>query len=360
MKKIIIGLMMLILGVSLVSATYYQVGDTVGLPFLETMETSDLDLSDGMGRYVYCSYALDAPNTDEKCHTMEDIRTGTCDVSIFEPLNWGGSYGNYTGMHTCGLYEPTSPTGAHIPFNINLSNGTTEYAVTITSAEMIFDEISETWMPGEVRLIDSTTKIYKTIPEPSAEFIKRLIDSILAIICKIYPFGYCNAIAPPEEPEPTEPVVIFLTESRSLLPITTWEQAFDLAVAKFGSEEIWNCEREDMIKIPTAIPNGTIPIDEFGNYGYRGTTLINNKTEIVGYSVLFECDIVKEWDELGRPKSGVEGLRFQFDPNNGWIERLICNSIEYENCPKNENGEYIWIRESPFNNPDREKYMELI
>lgn len=189
MKKAFLFGVMFLFAFSLVSATYYQVGEIVDLPFLETMETSDLDYSDGIGKYVYCSYELNVPNTDESCHSYEEISNGTCDAGSFVPLTWGDQ--DYVGEHTCGLYDLASPTGARVPLSIKLPEGTTEYAVSIISADMIFDEVTGTWVLGEVNLIDSLTIDYKTIPKPSDDFIRGLIQSILNIICEIYPFGWC-------------------------------------------------------------------------------------------------------------------------------------------------------------------------
>jgi hypothetical protein len=191
--RLLLGLVLILVLATSVNAIYYGIGETVGLPYLETMETSDLDLSDGIGKYVYCSYAVDAPNTIENCRTLDDIERGACDIHIFEPLAWGGSYGDYVGMHTCGLYDITSPTGARRPFNINLTDGITEAVVTITSADITFNEAIDDWVLGEVKLIDSVSVTFKTIPEPDEEFIRTMISSISDINCEIFQFKWCTA-----------------------------------------------------------------------------------------------------------------------------------------------------------------------
>ena len=85
-----------------------------------------------------------------------------------------------------------------------------------------------------------------------------------------------------------------------------------------------------------------LPLDEYGYYGYPSTTV---RPDATGRLV---------------PASGHQVWRLIVDPNNGWIQELVCDYNTFpDKCPKDENGEYIWIRESPFDNPDAETYQAL-
>jgi len=175
------------------------------------------------------------------------------------------------------------------------------------------------------------------------------------------------------------------------IPITTWEDAFSLAINKFQSEEIWECNASNMEGF--WMLNGSIQHDEYGNYGYKTTTCAGwlderenvthtstntnsngidkesmiwqyeerqcmdtpsmkwisemeqkqtaratrcNRSTIVGYIMLFECKLIDEWYPDGTPAGGKVGLDFRFDPNNGFIYQLMCNYIRYDNCPVKE------------------------
>jgi len=100
--------------------------------------------------------------------------------------------------------------------------------------------------------------------------------------------------------------------------------------------------------------------DEFGYYGLRGTTVIDGKVKIVGYMTHAECIIIDSYDDQGRPKNGTFAWRLRFDPNNGWIKEETCNWERVNNCPRDENGEYIWIRNDFSENPNYLKYRSLI
>lgn len=167
----------------------------------------------------------------------------------------------------------------------------------------------------------------------------------------------CCSCLPIEIP-PEEINYGILGTKDSNYPITTMNEAFELAIDKFGSEDIWNCDQDNMIK--EIYIEGDLPLDEFGLYGYRATTLINDERKIVNYVVYFECKIINEWYPDGKPKRGMMGLNFKFDPNNGWIQYLICNNEIYDDCPKDDEGDYIRIMADHTNNPNYEMYYGLI
>ncbi|MDX1279017.1 hypothetical protein [Oceanihabitans sediminis] len=119
------------------------------------------------------------------------------------------------------------------------------------------------------------------------------------------------------------------------------------------------CNRTDW-EFQTSIRDNAEP-DEYGYYGSRGTSIIDGKSEIVGYMDFAECIITLERDENGLPLSGTFAFRLQFDPNNGWIRTQSCN-WDYlpDDCPVDENGNYINIRGLPSSdNPDYEAYLAL-
>jgi hypothetical protein len=227
------------------------------------------------------------------------------------------------------------------------------------------------------------------------------------------------ACIPEIEPEEKVPEGRLVT-SYNQLPITNWDDAWTLAIDKFESKEIWECNRSDMERRPFKEWTGSFPKDKHNYYGHRATTCRQptftrasnfecndgdyydysdeevtvvyfdddrckdvETTEacesmIVGYNVFFECMVIKEWDYFGnctatsecgawqqcyngtcrRNKMAHIGLDFEFDPNNGFISTLICNNKEFPNCPKDENGTYIRIYEWG-KNPDKAKYMNL-
>ena len=123
-------------------------------------------------------------------------------------------------------------------------------------------------------------------------------------------------------PEPAEGVV----------PLRTSDEVNEFAVG-----ELFPCDRDDMIFQTT--DNYPLPLDEFMYYGYRATTV--RSTAAV-------------------PVSGHFAWRVIVDPNNHWIQELTCSYEEFpELCPKDETGEYVWIRNSILDNPDGEAYNAL-
>lgn len=123
------------------------------------------------------------------------------------------------------------------------------------------------------------------------------------------------------------------------------------------------CEEENMIYEDGFMYNPIHTPDEYGYYGYKGTTLINGSSKIVQYKEWFECKLIEEYDENGFPKSGTFLYRLEYDPNNGFIYKHLCN---YENklvkhsCPKNESGDYIQIDVNIKTNPNYNTYLALI
>jgi hypothetical protein len=102
-----------------------------------------------------------------------------------------------------------------------------------------------------------------------------------------------------------------------------------------------------------------LPVDEFGNYGYRGTTIINNQSHVVYYTAFAECQVITEWNNNGQPSGGTFLFRIDVDPNNGWIRKQTCNYELTDSCPKNEDGSYVRIDRPITENPAYESYLAL-
>jgi hypothetical protein len=110
-----------------------------------------------------------------------------------------------------------------------------------------------------------------------------------------------------------------------------------------------SCDGENMESISL---EEELPIDEFGNVGYRGTTLLNGTKVVSGYYAMTECRLITEFDENGRPSAAKTLYRLKLDPNNGWIRNLYCDAEYYSGCPDN-------IDLSSTENPDYEDYLKL-
>lgn len=103
-----------------------------------------------------------------------------------------------------------------------------------------------------------------------------------------------------------------------------------------------------------------LPVDGFGYYGYRATTIIDGESRIVGYVAFAECIIVLERNPDGTEKSGTFAWRYQIDPNNGYVVMDTCNyDLLPDECPKNPDGSYVWVWNDFSDNPDYETYMGL-
>lgn len=136
------------------------------------------------------------------------------------------------------------------------------------------------------------------------------------------------------------------------LPLTTYEEAEEWGRDIFG--ENWKCDGPDDGGT-LGLLTGELPLDEFGYYGSRYTS----SDGIHGYIVMNECRRTLEYDEQGRPKSGVTLINLRFDPNNGWTWELFCNSERLENCPEDSAGNLIRISRDLSENPDFDVYMDL-
>jgi len=144
--------------------------------------------------------------------------------------------------------------------------------------------------------------------------------------------------------------------ARSRFPITTGQEVRDYAL---DIMEI-PCDGPDMYISSSVEFTERMKPDEFGYYGLRATTIIDGKVRIVGYTTFAECVVVEERYPDGKPKSGTFLWRVRFDPNNGWVQQAICNWDLTDDCPTDENGEYIWINRGFKENPDYQKYLQLI
>lgn len=120
------------------------------------------------------------------------------------------------------------------------------------------------------------------------------------------------------EPEiPVEPYT-YLTTDDGLLPLTDWDEAMLLAIEMFGSEELFDCSGPDMLMDTRYVPD----------------------TEF-----LFGCDIITSYDTEGRPEESVQVMRLIFNPTDSYITEMVCDYETYPDlCPKDIDGEYIWIR----------------
>jgi len=116
-----------------------------------------------------------------------------------------------------------------------------------------------------------------------------------------------------------------------------------------------------------------VPEEEFNGkvyYGYKGTSLIDNKSEIVTFTMDEECRITLEYDEQGRPKMGTFLFDLSYDPNNGWVRVFICNyNILGDECLKCDDTTpeddcydgYVNVHFKGMDkNPDYEEYLSLI
>ncbi len=140
---------------------YYDVGDTIDLPYLTPTELSDFDYSDGNAKYVYCAYDFESPDEEQS-------------FGGFVPLSDG---------------YPLCPAEG---ISVDLAQGTSTWNLAITSIDMTHDDDTGSWIPGEAKILDSLEVEYKTIVEPDADFISMIMELLLNILCEIYPFGVCG------------------------------------------------------------------------------------------------------------------------------------------------------------------------
>ena len=113
------------------------------------------------------------------------------------------------------------------------------------------------------------------------------------------------------------------TETLNELPLDDVSKIRELAIIKYGSEEIINCSGENMELLPPRDWND-IFMDEHGYYGSAavGGNIIN------GYTVSYKCML--RLNETVR----VPVFIFVVDPNNGFIHHFECSTYRVDNCPE--------------------------
>lgn len=108
------------------------------------------------------------------------------------------------------------------------------------------------------------------------------------------------------------------------LPITTWEEAYNYTYMMLGGTEPNICE-----SIGGSLRIGSGEIPQVNNlYGvpiYFNEPGTDDPWQVIGYGVNLECELIDEYDEQGRPKSGHLAFDFDFDPNDGFIHDLSCS-----------------------------------
>lgn len=142
----------------------------------------------------------------------------------------------------------------------------------------------------------------------------------------------CEPIPTTNTTTTTMPLDVFTLGYQNELPVTTWEDTRILADEKFGSTTLWNC---DGINMEFEGPPEGYPFPE--KDGMYGNKWVDSEGEFVRYSVEIRCMLRID----NRTRTPI--LTFEFDPNDGKIEYLICNHNIYDNCPIDEEGRYIWI-----------------
>ena len=121
-------------------------------------------------------------------------------------------------------------------------------------------------------------------------------------------------------------------ENANTLPITTWDETKALAIEKYQNDTIWNCDGENMeFEGP---PDGW-PFPE--NDGMYGRKWVDSNGTFVRYSVGIRCMLRID------NRTRVPIMTFEFDPNDGKIQYLICYHDNIDSCPVNEDGNYTWI-----------------
>lgn len=175
MKKVFLFSVLLLMSFAVVSA-YNFVGDEVLPECASTMETSDLEFSDGNGVYVYCTYSMEVNGVQEDFGTF--------------PLAWGmnpdGS-NEFEQTHYCGrCYQ----NGTIVPYT--LTEGVTEWNSYITKGSVHYDEQEGKWVEGDVVLLDEVNQVWSTIPEPSDDFLRNFIQKLLGNLCRLHEFSFCT------------------------------------------------------------------------------------------------------------------------------------------------------------------------
>ena len=101
--------------------------------------------------------------------------------------------------------------------------------------------------------------------------------------------------------------------------------------------------------------------DKYSLYGNPGWRIVDGTETIVTYISYTECTKAIAWDDEGRVKTAHTIYSLMFNPNNKWVMQQTCDYVTYpESCPKNEEGDFIWIgMKDTLNDPDTLKYQSL-
>ena len=138
-------------------------------------------------------------------------------------------------------------------------------------------------------------------------------------------------------------------------PITSAAELQEYTKDKFGIDCTGSIDGHELI-FRTSVMQGP---DEYGYYGARETIKINGESKIASYVDYAECYYVTETNPDGTEKSGKSVFQITIDPNNGWIQQLVCNPTIISTCPT-ENGDYIQIPyQPPTQNPNYNTYTTL-
>lgn len=130
-----------------------------------------------------------------------------------------------------------------------------------------------------------------------------------------------------------ETLDVFTLGYQNELPVMSWQETRELAIDKFGSDNLWNCNEENMeFRGP---PSDDYPFPE--NNGMYGYEVFNSDNELIRHHIGIEC--MQRLDAT----TSLQLLVFDFNPNDGKIQNLICDRTKFDNCPQDEEGKYIWI-----------------
>jgi hypothetical protein len=146
------------------------------------------------------------------------------------------------------------------------------------------------------------------------------------------------ALAVKLEPEETGPT-----------PIKTAAEAQQFSNDLLGFE----CTGENM-RFTTTIQEDATK-NEYGYYGNPGWRVLEGEEKIVTFISFAECL------DTNNQQEQKTIYQLMFNPNNHWILQQTCDYINYpDQCPKDENGDYIWIGvRDTLNDPDTETYQTI-
>ena len=93
------------------------------------------------------------------------------------------------------------------------------------------------------------------------------------------------------------------------------------------------------------IYRNTMEDDTQDIHGFYGNPLWDSDDQLIGYSVIEECEIIN-YDDKGKPVDGYFKLKISIDPNNGYVYEKQGVDVEY-------------VGYNYMNNPDYENYLAL-